>query len=129
MTDTALDYQTLTTADTSGLDDLFAAPQSTGQVIDIRQDHRPQVIDIAIDSPVQDSLGQDTDEAQDNQSSGWTIGGTPVSIMLYFDDVDAMCNQAVAAGATVERAVENQFYGDRSGGLRDPFGHRDCAEA
>ncbi|MBS1996192.1 MAG: VOC family protein [Cyanobacteria bacterium SZAS LIN-2] len=52
------------------------------------------------------------------------LGGTPVSIMLYVDDVDAMFNQAVAAGATVERAVENQFYGDRSGGVRDPFGHR-----
>jgi PhnB protein len=53
-----------------------------------------------------------------------TLGGTPVSIMLYVDDVDAMFNQAVAAGATIERAVENQFYGDRSGGVRDPFGHR-----
>ncbi|MBS1990555.1 MAG: VOC family protein [Cyanobacteria bacterium SZAS LIN-3] len=52
------------------------------------------------------------------------LGGTPVSIMLYVDDVDAVFNQAVAAGATVERAVENQFYGDRSGGVRDPFGHR-----
>ncbi|MBI1901851.1 MAG: VOC family protein [Planctomycetia bacterium] len=51
------------------------------------------------------------------------LGGTPVSIMLYVDNVDARFNQAVAAGATVMRPVKDQFYGDRSGTLVDPFGH------
>ena len=50
-------------------------------------------------------------------------GGTPVSIVLYTENVDALFNQAVAAGASVERAVADQFYGDRNGTLKDPFGH------
>lgn len=50
--------------------------------------------------------------------------GTPVSIHLYIKDVDAVIQRAVAAGAKVVRPVENMFYGDRSGGLEDPFGHK-----
>jgi PhnB protein len=53
-----------------------------------------------------------------------TIGGTPVMLSLYVEDVDATVEQAAASGATVLRAVENQFYGDRSGQIEDPFGHR-----
>ena len=52
-----------------------------------------------------------------------SLGGTPVSIMLYVRDVDAVGAKAVAAGATVTRPVQNQFYGDRSGTFTDPFGH------
>lgn len=52
-----------------------------------------------------------------------TYGGTPVSLMLYVPDVDAFFDRAVAAGGTAQRPVENQFYGDRAGTLRDPFGH------
>ena len=50
-------------------------------------------------------------------------GRTPVTICLYVDDVDAVFKKAIAAGAKQMRAVENQFYGDRSGMLSDPFGH------
>ena len=53
-----------------------------------------------------------------------SVGGTPVSIHLYIDDVDQMFAQALAAGGKQERAVQDQFYGDRSGGLVDPFGHK-----
>jgi len=53
-----------------------------------------------------------------------TIGGTPVTISIYVDDVDDVFDRAVAEGATEIRPVENQFYGDRSGQLEDPFGHR-----
>jgi uncharacterized glyoxalase superfamily protein PhnB len=53
-----------------------------------------------------------------------TIGATPVSIHLHVDDADAMIAQAVAAGATLERAPEDEFYGERGGVIRDPFGHR-----
>ena len=51
-----------------------------------------------------------------------TIGGTPFSMMIYVEDVDAVFDQAIAAGGEQIRAVANQFYGDRSGGLKDPFG-------
>jgi PhnB protein len=51
------------------------------------------------------------------------LGGTPVSLLVYVNDVDATFAQAVAAGATVVRPVQDQFYGDRSGVLTDPFGH------
>jgi PhnB protein len=50
-------------------------------------------------------------------------GGTTVSIHVYVKDVDAIVERAVAAGAKLSRAVENQFYGDRTGTLEDPFGH------
>ncbi len=50
-------------------------------------------------------------------------GGATSSLMIYLEDVDAAFARAVAAGASVERPVENQFYGDRSGSIVDPFGH------
>ncbi len=50
-------------------------------------------------------------------------GGSPVSIYLYVDDVDAIADRAVAAGAKLDRPVQDQFYGDRSGGVTDPFAH------
>lgn len=53
-----------------------------------------------------------------------TIGGSPVTISVYVDDVDATFAAAIAAGATSTRPVENQFYGDRSGQFEDPWGHR-----
>ena len=52
-----------------------------------------------------------------------TLGGTPVNILIYVEDVDARVEQAVAAGATLTRPVADQFYGDRVGVLKDPFGH------
>ena len=52
-----------------------------------------------------------------------TPGGSPVLLHLYVEDVDAAVAQAVAAGAKLVREVKDQFYGDRSGGVEDPFGH------
>lgn len=52
-----------------------------------------------------------------------TLGGSPVTIHIYVKDVDAFCARAAEAGATITRAVADQFYGDRSGQLKDPFGH------
>ena len=51
------------------------------------------------------------------------LGGTPVKIHLYVPDADATTAQAIAAGAKVIQPVRDQFYGDRSGQLEDPFGH------
>lgn len=52
-----------------------------------------------------------------------SLGGSPVSLMIYVEDVDTIFNQAVAAGASVKEAVSDKFYGDRIGTLTDPFGH------
>jgi PhnB protein len=52
-----------------------------------------------------------------------SIGGSPVSLYLYVADVDAVVSRAVSLGAKLIRPVADQFYGDRSGGLDDPFGH------
>jgi len=52
-----------------------------------------------------------------------SLGGSPVSIMLYVEDVDAVVNRATIAGAKLDRPVEDKFYGDRAGSLTDPFGH------
>jgi PhnB protein len=52
------------------------------------------------------------------------VGGTPVALHVYVEDVDATFAKALAAGAKEERAVEDQFYGDRSGTFEDPWGHR-----
>jgi PhnB protein len=52
-----------------------------------------------------------------------TVGGNPISLMIYVEDSDKMFNAAIAAGATEMRPLQDQFYGDRSGTLKDPFGH------
>jgi PhnB protein len=52
-----------------------------------------------------------------------SIGGTPVSLLIYMPEVDQVFARALAAGATQKKPVQNQFYGDRSGMLTDPFGH------
>jgi len=56
--------------------------------------------------------------------SAETLGASPVTIHLHVDDADALVARAVEAGATLERAPESHFYGERSGTVRDPFGYR-----
>jgi PhnB protein len=53
-----------------------------------------------------------------------SVGGTPVTMHVYLEDADAAFERAVQAGAKSLRAVEDQFYGDRSGQFEDPYGHR-----
>ena len=52
-----------------------------------------------------------------------TAGGPTAHFVIYVEDVDAQVERAVAAGATLTRPVKDQFYGDRMGGVEDPFGH------
>lgn len=52
-----------------------------------------------------------------------TLGGAGISLLLYVKDVDGTVKQAVDAGAKIERPLEDQFYGDRTGTIQDPFGH------
>lgn len=65
--------------------------------------------------------------ADEHPSMGYrgprSLGGSSVSILLYLPDVDEVFARAVKAGAKAQRPVANQFYGDRSGTLEDPFGH------
>ena len=72
-----------------------------------------------------DSVVMLADEFPDmGQLSPKTLGGTPVTISVYVEDVDAVCQRAQQAGATVLQPPTDQFYGDRSAQFEDPFGHR-----
>jgi PhnB protein len=57
------------------------------------------------------------------RSSAATMGGSPVSLLVYLPDVDKVIERATTGGAKIVKPVENQFYGDRSGFIQDPFGH------
>lgn len=71
-----------------------------------------------------DSIVMLADESEQMSAFGPEhYGGTSITLMVYVDDVDSVFAQAVAAGAKVKRPLEDQFYGDRTGGVEDPFGH------
>src|SRR3989449_11535246 len=53
-----------------------------------------------------------------------SLGGSPVTINIYAEDVDRLFNQAVSAGATITMPLKDQFWGDRYGVVADPFGHK-----
>lgn len=53
-----------------------------------------------------------------------SVGGTPVTLHVYVEDVDAVFAEALARGATALRPIRDEFYGDRTGQFEDPFGHR-----
>ncbi len=87
-----------------------------------RMDHQGKVghAEIKIgDSPIM--LADEFPEM--GQVSPKTLGGSPVGIMIYVDDVDTIFNRAIAAGGEQKKPLQDQFYGDRSGTLKDPFGH------
>jgi PhnB protein len=87
-----------------------------------RMDHQGKIghAEIKIgDSPIMLS-----DEASEMGYVGPTsLGGSPVSIMIYVEDVDTIFKQAIEAGGEQLKPLQDQFYGDRSGSLKDPFGH------
>src|SRR5207302_2005399 len=62
------------------------------------------------------------ENAMAGAKSAKQLGGSPISIMIYVENVDSIAKQAVAAGAKETRPVKDQFYGDRSGSFEDPFG-------
>ena len=71
-----------------------------------------------------DSIIMLADEfTEHNFRSPGSLGGSPVAIHLYVEDVDGVVGQAVAAGAKLVKEVKDQFYGDRNGSIEDPFGH------
>ena len=95
-----------------GATELFRMPGPDGRIghAEIKIGDSP--IMLADEHPEMDALGPKT------------IGGTPVGIMIYVANSDAMFKQAVAAGAKVIKPLQDQFYGDRSGTIEDPFGHK-----
>ena len=68
-------------------------------------------------------LADENPSMGEGHTSAATIGGSPISLYLYVPDVDKVFERAVAAGAKTLRPVQDQFYGDRSGFIQDPFGH------
>jgi PhnB protein len=76
------------------------------------------------DLKIGDSVFMLTEESKEMKAlSPESIGGSPVTLYVYVKDVDSIFNQAISEGATMLKPVQDQFYGDRSGYLRDPFGH------
>jgi len=74
---------------------------------------------------IRDSVLMLADEHPDfGALSPLSVGGSPVNLHLYVDDVDGTVERAVSAGAVVLRAVKNEAYGDRTGMIVDPYGHR-----
>ena len=74
---------------------------------------------------IEGSLLMMTDENVEwGNKSPLTIGGNPITLGLYVQDVDAVFQKAIDAGATVVMPVEDMFYGDRSGCVLDPFGYK-----
>jgi PhnB protein len=72
-----------------------------------------------------DSILMLSDESPEHgHLSPQTLGGTPIGLHLYVDDVDSAFRRAIDAGAKEERAVQDQLYGDRTGTLIDPYGYR-----
>ena len=72
-----------------------------------------------------DSLIMLADEAGEVEARApGSVGGTPVFLHVYVEDVDAVFQKALDQGAKEVRPIEDQFYGDRIGGFEDPFGHR-----
>ncbi|HEY6306990.1 MAG TPA: VOC family protein [Candidatus Angelobacter sp.] len=59
-----------------------------------------------------------------NIVSPTTLGNSPVGLLLYVENADATFNKAIALGGQVERPMADQFYGDRTGTIKDPFGHK-----
>ena len=87
--------------------------------------HRPDGKNIMhADLKIGDSVFMLTEESKEMKAlSPESVGGSSVCLYVYVKDVDRVFNQAVSEGATVLDPVRDQFYGDRSGYLRDPFGH------
>jgi PhnB protein len=95
-----------------GATEIFRMPQPDGKIGHAELKIGNSIIMLADEFPERNIRGPES------------LGGTPVMIHLYIDDVDTVAKRAVDAGAKEIRPVQNQFYGDRSGMYTDPFGHQ-----
>jgi PhnB protein len=95
-----------------GVKELFRLTEPSGRGGHVELDFNGTILMLSEEYPECDIL------------SARTIGATPVTLHLHVDNADALVAAAVAAGATLEREPQDEFYGERSGVFRDPFGHR-----
>ena len=68
-------------------------------------------------------LADENPSMGEGHTSPATVGGSPVSLYVYLPDVDSVVEKAAAEGAKIMKPVQDQFYGDRTGFIQDPFGH------
>ncbi len=94
-----------------GAEELFRIAMPGGGIGHAEMKIGPSVVMLSDEYPEMDVLGPES------------LGGSAVTLSLYVDDVDTFVARAVAAGATVLRPLEDQFYGARAAKLADPFGH------
>jgi PhnB protein len=94
-----------------GAEELFRFPTPDGKVGHAELKIGDSPIMLADESPAMGYKGPQT------------LGGSPTSIMLYVENVDSVFDRAIKAGGVVKEALQDKFYGDRSGTLTDPFGH------
>jgi PhnB protein len=95
-----------------GATEIMRMPQPDGRVGHAELRIGDSVVMLADEFPEMDNIGPKT------------LGGTPVSLLLYVENADTTFERAVSLGSKVIKPLQNQFYGDRSGFLEDPFGHR-----
>lgn len=110
------------------IDGAAAAIDFYSDVLDAKEQMRMSTPDGGVGHAellIGDSMIMLADEDADmGARSPKTIGGSPVSLLVYVEDVDATFAKAIKAGATQRAAVEDKFYGDRSGTFEDPWGHQ-----
>ncbi len=98
--------------DVFGATEIMRMPQPDGRIGHAEMKMGDSVIMLADEHPEMDIVGP------------VTLGNSTVGILLYVDDADTTFNKAVSRGAKVNKAMADQFYGDRSGTVIDPFGHK-----
>ena len=95
-----------------GATEIMRMPQPDGRVGHAELKFGDSVVMLADEYPEMDVVGPKT------------LGNTSVGLLLYLDDVDKAVERAVSLGATIKKPVADQFYGDRTGTIEDPFGHK-----
>jgi PhnB protein len=94
-----------------GAEEVFRMPDPSGRIVHAELKIGNSIVMLCDEYPKMDARGPKS------------IGGTPVSLYVYVQDVDSVFSRAVGAGGQELRPVTDQFYGDRTGTLKDPFGH------
>jgi PhnB protein len=95
-----------------GATEIMRMPQPDGRIGHAELRFGDSVVMLADEFPEMDILGPKT------------LGNSTVGLLLYVDDVDKTVERAATMGATIQKPVQDQFYGDRTGTIQDPFGHK-----
>jgi PhnB protein len=104
----AIDFYT----DVFGMQERMRLPADEGKIGHAELELGDAIVMLSDEYPEQDFL------------SPRSVGGTPLMMHIYVEDVDRVVERAVQAGATLLREVRDEFYGDRTGQIEDPYGHR-----